>query len=149
MITAKNFLLCFIPISLCFIAFSVIHFIFLKSLLMKLLSILLTLTCIISGLITFILNPGIIYNQKNEENNSENKIYCFECRFQYPHLGQILTHCEECGVCYIGRDHHCDVFGKCIAKNNLFIFSIFCIGVGFLFVFNFASIGFIMSKKKN
>ena len=104
-----------------------------------------TIICIISGIITFVLNPGIIYNQKKEGINNENKIYCFECRFKYPHLNQTLTHCENCGVCYIGWDHHCDVFGKCIAKNNLYIFSTFLMSIILLFVVNFCSIGFILS----
>ena len=116
----------------------------------KLISMLLTIITIISGTITFVLNPGIIYNQKNEGIYSENKIYCFQCRFQYPHLNMTLTHCENCGVCYVKRDHHCGVFGKCVAKNNIFIFSLFSISVCFLIVANFASIGFLaisQSKK--
>ena len=135
---------CFIPASLCFIGFNIIHIIFIKSFIIKIISILLTLITIISGLITLVLNPGIIYNQKSEGINSENKIYCFQCRFQYPQLNMILTHCENCGVCYIGRDHHCDVFGKCVAKNNLYIFSTFSISVCFLILENFTSIVFLM-----
>ena len=134
--------------SLVFIGFSVIHFLFLKSFFFKLISILFTLITIISGVLTLILNPGIIYNLKNEGINSENKIYCFQCRFQYPHLNMTLTHCENCGVCYVERDHHCDVFGKCVAKNNLFIFTIFAISVCFLIVVNFSSIGFLISPQK-
>ena len=103
-----------------------------------------TLICIISGFITLVLNPGIIYNHKSENNNNENKIYCFQCRFQYPHLKEALTHCDNCGICVYGRDHHCDVFGKCVAKNNICIFSTFSIGVCILLLFNFGSIGYIM-----
>ena len=145
---AKNFIYCFIPTSICFIGFIVLHFIFIKYLIMKILSILLTLICSISGLITLVLNPGIIYNQKNEGINNENKIYCFECRFQYPHLDQKLTHCENCGVCVYGRDHHCDVFGKCVGKNNLSVFSTFSISVCILLIFNFVSMGIILVSEK-
>ena len=106
-----------------------------------------TLICIISGLITLVLNPGIVYNQKSENANNENKIYCFQCRFQYPHLKETLTHCDNCGICVYGRDHHCDVFGKCVAKNNICIFSTFSIAVCMLLLFNFGSIGYIMISK--
>ena len=121
-----------------------IHFIFIKYLILKIISILLTIICIISGIITFVLNPGIIYNQKKEGINNENKIYCSQCEFQYPNLNETLTHCDNCGVCYIGRDHHCDVFGKCVAKKNINIFSTFSISVCLLLVANFCSIGIII-----
>lgn len=120
-----------------------VHFIFIKYLIIKAISIILTLITLIFGIITFILNPGIIYNTKNEGINSENKIYCFQCRFQYPHMGMTLTHCDNCGVCYVERDHHCDVFGKCVAKKNLCIFATFSISVCFLIIGNLASIGFL------
>lgn len=144
---AKNFLICFTPTAIFFISFVFIQLFFLKSVILKSLSIILTLTSIISGLITLILNPGIIYNLKKEGKETKNKIYCFQCRFEYPHLGQSLTHCDDCGVCYIGMDHHCDVFGKCIAKNNLSIFTIFFTCICFLFVIDFTSLGFITSPK--
>jgi hypothetical protein len=94
-----------------------------------------------------VLNPGIIYNQKKEGINNENKIYCFECRYQYPNLNETLTHCENCGVCYIGRDHHCDVFGKCVAKNNICIFSTFSMSLCLLLVANFSSVGLVLASK--
>ena len=115
----------------------------------KILSLLLTLICFISGIITFVSNPGIVYNQINENINSENNIYCSHCKFKYPDLGQTLTHCFECGVCYIGRDHHCNVFGKCVAKKNLNIFSTFSLSICFLLMGNFASMGYIMISIKN
>ena len=115
-----------------------------SNILIKIASVLLTLVCIVTALITLILNPGIVYNQKNEGNNSEPKIYCFQCRFQYPHLDKVLTHCENCGVCVFGRDHHCDVFGKCVGRNNEKIFETFGFCVCLLFLFDFGSIGYIL-----
>ena len=97
-------------------------------------SVLLNLICMITGWITFILNPGIVFNDKNVDNN-EPKIYCYQCRFLYPHLKQPISHCEKCGVCCFGRDHHCDVFGKCVAKNNLKIFVTFSISICILLIF--------------
>ena len=122
----------------------VLHFIYIKYFIFKIVSLLLNMTCIISGLVTLVLNPGIIYNQKNEGIDTENKIYCFECRYQYPRLNMTLTHCENCGVCVFARDHHCDVFGKCVGKNNINIFSSFAISICFIFLLNFGSIGYLM-----
>ena len=114
-----------------------------KIVIFKIVSVLLTLLCIITGWLTLILNPGIIYNDKNV-NNSEPKIYCYQCRYTYPHLKQTLKHCEKCGVCCFGRDHHCDVFGKCVAKDNLNIFVTFSIGICLLLIINFISIALMV-----
>jgi hypothetical protein len=111
--------------SIFFFGFIFIQHFFLKSIVIKFLSIILTLISSISGLIALILNPGIVYNLKKEGKVCKNKIFCYQCKFEYPFLGQNISHCGECGVCYIGMDHHCDVFGKCIAKNNMNIFTIF------------------------
>ena len=122
---------------------------FLKSIVIKSLSIILTLISSISGLIALILNPGIVYNLKKEGKVCKNKIFCYQCKFEYPFLGQNISHCGECGVCYIGMDHHCEVFGKCIAKNNMNIFTIFLTCIIFLFVVDLTSLGFMsLSKTK-
>ena len=139
---AKTFIICFIPSTLCFIGINIVYQIFVKYSIVKIISLLLTLLCIISGWITFILNPGIIFNDKNA-NNNEPKIYCNECKFLYPHLKEKLEHCDKCGVCCFGIDHHCDIFGKCVAKNNLNIFITFSISICLLFIVNFISLAFI------
>ena len=141
---AKTFIICFIPSSFCFIGFSILHIIFVRIWIFKVISILLNLLSLITGWLTFILNPGIVYND-NTINDNEPKIYCYQCRFLYPHLKQPIAHCEKCGVCCFGRDHHCDVFGKCVAKDNLKIFISFFICTCLLFVANFVSIALMIS----
>ena len=34
----------------------------------------------LSNIFTFIINPGIIYSN----NKSDEKVYCYECKFLYP-----------------------------------------------------------------
>ena len=144
---ATNFFICFIPFLILFIGFIFIQHFFLKSIIIKSLSIILTLISSISGFIALILNPGIVYNLKKEGKVSNNKFFCYQCKYEYPFLGENMSHCGECGVCYIGMDHHCDVFGKCIAKNNMNIFTIFLTCICFLFVVDLTSLGFMSSSK--
>ena len=120
---------------------------FLKSIIIKSLSIILTLISSISRLIALILNPGIVYNLKKEGKVSNNKIFCYQCKYEYPFLGENMSHCGECEVCYIGMDHHCDVFGNCIAKKNMNIFTIFLTCLCFLFVVDLTSLAFMISSK--
>ncbi len=75
-----------------------------------------------SALLTYFLNPGTVYKSKEKEN----KVYCRECDFSYPYHKKI-KHCYICKVCIIGIDHHCGVFGKCIARNNIFCFYSFIV----------------------
>lgn len=84
---------------------------------------------LISGLLTFILNPGVIYSD-----NSDEKVYCSQCQFLYPKSNKNMEHCYICGICICKLDHHCDVIGKCVGKNNivcflLFVFSGFAFGI--------------------
>ena len=45
------------------------------------------------------------------------------------------AHCDDCGVCIVGLDHHCIVMGNCIGKYNIVPF----------YVMLFASVGGLMS----
>ena len=64
--------------------------------------------------ITFLINPGIILNKKGDMANSS---YCSSCQCYYnPSLK--ISHCNYCGVCIEGLDHHCVWIGKCVGKYN-------------------------------
>lgn len=91
--------------------------------------------CLFSNIFTFIINPGIIYsNSKTDE-----KVYCYECKFLYPNENKKIEHCFICGVCICNLDHHCDVIGKCVGKYNMALFIIFVFS-SFGFIFTFSSI---------
>ena len=87
------------------------------------------LTGIISSVINYIINPGIIFDYKN----LIEILYCPECKIYYPKTGRKIVHCDVCEICIIGYDHHCDVIGKCVGKYNMIIFIVFALsGMTFL-----------------
>ncbi|CAL8135377.1 unnamed protein product [Orchesella dallaii] len=50
---------------------------------------------------------------------SESYQYCWKC---HHFRTSDTTHCGTCDCCMIQLDHHCPVFGGCVAKNNLSAF---------------------------
>ena len=82
----------------------------------------------ISSIILFLINPGIVY--KTEILNLENTNKCEICGINY-NKNLKIKHCKLCDVCVIGYDHHCGVIGKCVGKKNffLFIFTTFLFGI--------------------
>ena len=75
---------------------------------------------IISCIINYIINPGIIYS---DSNNNE-KLYCGSCKFLYPYTNKKMIHCFFCNICVCNYDHHCGVIGKCVGEYNIIIFMI-------------------------
>jgi hypothetical protein len=49
-------------------------------------------------------------------------------------LGRGTVHCEKCGVCIEGYDHHCPWVGKCIGRKNLLKFYYFIFSIFMLFI---------------
>ena len=96
---------------------SLFQILYLKPL-FKLITLSINLLYLLSALLTYLLNAGTIFKGK------KNKKYCKDCNFNYPYHKK-LSHCSICGICVIGIDHHCGVFGKCIAKRNIFWFYCF------------------------
>ena len=77
------------------------------------------------------------YKEHEEALQNGRKIICRKCN---SYQDEQLMHCYHCGTCVEGHDHHCDVLGNCIAKNNLIAFKVFLGGcvLGFILqVFNF------------
>ena len=87
---------------------------------------------LLSSILLFIINPGIVYSNKN---NNE-KAYCDACKFSYPIDNKKMHHCFLCGVCITNYDHHCGVIGRCVGKYNIIIFFIFVVSnTGFICCF--------------
>ena len=97
---------------------------------------------IIISALNYVLNPGIIYSNPN----TNEKIFCPYCKFLYPVTNKRMIHCDDCGICVCGYDHHCGVIGKCVGKYNMIIFIalafsgggfMFCIAITLISLFNF------------
>lgn len=77
---------------------------------------------------TFLVNPGLPNKQMsltNFENKDSSSIkICERCGIVV-NKGDKTYHCDDCGVCIIGYDHHCPWTSKCIGKGNLTGFYVF------------------------
>ena len=81
---------------------------------------------------------------------------CAECRVfrlldaQNRALGKevdSIVHCEDCGVCVTGYDHHCGVLGTCIGSKNTASFYLFplvailCFGMFYIALISGLTVG--------
>ena len=125
----------------------IIQFVFLKAIIyMNIIVCINVSLSLFSGILTFIINPGIIYSEKDKNENENEKIYCHTCKFLYPKNNKRMEHCYTCNICICNYDHHCGVIGKCVGKYNFFLFIIFVLS-SFAFVFTFAGILFNCMQK--
>ncbi|POM76112.1 Transmembrane protein [Phytophthora palmivora] len=53
---------------------------------------------------------------------SSRRRYCDICSIEQD---RTTDHCEDCGVCVAGYDHHCPWMGKCIGRGNMHAFKMF------------------------
>ena len=87
-----------------------------------------------------VVDPGIVDNSGSIVDVENKKdLVCTYCNTM---KSQNARHCYDCGVCIYNYDHHCDVIGKCIGRNNLCLFYLF---VFLLPTFFIVSIIFISS----
>ena len=87
---------------------------------------------LLTNILTFIINPGIIYSN----NKCDEKVYCNDCQFLYSKENKEIEHCSICGVCVCNLDYHCDFIGKCIGRYNMSFFVIFVLsGILYMFIF--------------
>eukprot|EP00915_Cephaloidophora_sp_WS-2016_P011622 GHVH01017006.1.p1 GENE.GHVH01017006.1~~GHVH01017006.1.p1 ORF type:complete len:314 (+),score=25.47 GHVH01017006.1:319-1260(+) len=61
--------------------------------------------------------------------------FCEVCK-AWAHRQEEVEHCDECGVCIIGRDHHCPWSSKCIGEGN-FKWFVAWVTVGFITIADF------------
>ena len=107
------------------------------------------LMCFIGHMYIYLINPGIPnikYYSKTfiksenfiEMKDEEKKGYylCEICNI-IVNVKDGIEHCDECGICVKNYDHHCYWTGKCIAKNNIWAFTLFTFGTLLYYVWYF------------
>ena len=87
---------------------------------------------ILSFLYTSLINQGYPKNNKRKKNvySEEEYYYCGLCKF---YVDRFISsfHCNKCGICIEGQEHHCIWIGKCVGKGNIISFYIFIISTVF------------------
>ncbi|CAI2368986.1 unnamed protein product [Moneuplotes crassus] len=73
----------------------------------------------VSLLTTVLINPGTPKLKTSREYDKD--IFCEYCEIISEHP---TAHCDVCGVCVQGYDHHCPWMGKCIAQGNICPFNL-------------------------
>ena len=96
----------------------------------KIIFVILVIITLIIYYITFLINPGIVLNKQRD---IQNQSYCNKCQVYFNPNNKVL-HCNFCGVCIEGMDHHCVWVGKCVGKNNVKIFYGLLFSVGFTYL---------------
>ena len=86
----------------------------------------------LSYLYTSLINPGYPKNNNERKNGypREEFYLCSVCKF-YVKKRTDASHCDDCGICIEGLDHHCPWTSHCIGKNNVVAFYIFIISTLF------------------
>ena len=106
---------------------------------------------IFSLIMVFFINPGIPgrkYYQRNYEiQEGITYFVCKKCNIVVPD-DLNTVHCDQCNICILNYDHHCNWVGKCIGKGNIIFFVGFLISF-FLFLFTSFFIIFIIFTKIN
>ena len=97
-----------------------------------------------SHLLTILLNPGIpgrqFYNKKSINiNGNMELIECKKCNI-IVHKSLDVYHCNICGVCVLNYDHHSFWMGKCIGRNNWFLFYVSTFFISIYLVMSFLSL---------
>ena len=71
-------------------------------------------------------NPGLPKKELQDENlikeKSEQYKKCDKCKFIIE-ISKNYVHCDICGCCCEGFDHHCPWTSKCVGKGNIIFFN--------------------------
>ena len=81
---------------------------------------------------TSLINPGYPKNNygRRTGNPRDEYYFCSECKF-YIKRNSGAQHCDDCGICIEGLDHHCPWTSHCVGKNNIITFYIFIVSTLF------------------
>ena len=136
---------------------NLIYFFFLSGVIIVLSNFLSSIIGIILNLIQFILfiicgfkNPGLPKRELQNEILLEKYPYqykrCPLCHFIIDKSKHFI-HCNICGCCCEGYDHHCPWTSKCIGKGNIFYFNATLFMICIIFIYIIISI--ILAQPNN
>ena len=136
--------------------FNFVYFFFLSGLLLSLqnfylrfIGILLNIIQVSLYILCSILNPGL--PKKKFQNEKLLKRYpgkyrkCFSCNLITEKYKSCI-HCEICGCCCVGYDHHCPWTTKCVGSGNIIYFHGMLVMVFVVFIY--VVFAFIFSESK-
>ena len=67
-------------------------------------------------------DPGIVRmtptSDEEIEEDMDSMTFCEVCEIHQPDK-LLIRHCQECGLCIMGHDHHCPWMGKCVGQKNM------------------------------
>ena len=140
----KTFLSTFLCIFIFSILILLIEFLVIKNIAYNFISLALFILSVLTGILTYIINPGTTFKENNQEGN---KHHCGICKFTYPKSDKKYEHCSMCEVCVAGPDHHCGIFEKCIGRKNIACFYLFPVFSMVLLVVFLVSVFHSVTKK--
>ena len=112
--------------------------IYLTKLILSIIGIILNLIQIITFIISGIKNPGLpkreIQNEILLKKYPNRYQKCALCNFIID-KSKHFVHCNVCGCCCEGYDHHCPWTSKCIGKGNIYYFHATLIMVCVIFIY--------------
>ena len=137
---------------------NLIYFVFFNYLLIILIQYYIALIGIILNIIQllfFILasikNPGLpkksLQNELLLYNEPDRYIRCQKCFFIIDQTKN-YRHCDDCGCCCEGYDHHCPWTSKCVGKGNIFYFNGMIFMISIIFIYFILAFLFTKPKKK-
>ena len=137
---------------------NLIYFVFFNYLLIILIQYYIALIGIILNIIQllfFILacikNPGLPKKSLQNEfllyNEPDRYIRCQKCFFIIDQTKN-YRHCDDCGCCCEGYDHHCPWTSKCVGKGNIFYFNGMIFMISIIFIYFILAFLFTKPKKK-
>ena len=137
---------------------NLIYFVFFNYLLIILIQYYIALIGIILNIIQllfFILasikNPGLpkksLQNELLLYNEPDRYIRCQKCFFMIDQTKN-YRHCDYCGCCCEGYDHHCPWTSKCVGKGNIFYFNGMIFMISIIFIYFILAFLFTKPKKK-
>ena len=122
-----------VSIGLCFLFFSTFSYLPIP---VKIVLAVVVDLIILVMIINIFLDPGVVSHRRPVILDPSKQYSCRLCGVE---KGFPARHCRDCQVCIEGFDHHCMWLGKCVGKNNLWVFYFITAAIPLTLVFLMAT----------